>query len=170
MAPNDVGVLSVSVHSSIHYAASRPFLPTSPYMNTISTCSWNEYQAIVLTQCLTHSICNTHNPHCKSWETCQCHLPWKLCISGHKVMWTFMLHFQSGIIPWSLSVDWKLILYSGFEDIWPSLFTKYRVIQILCAHTDGCCSRPWLVCWPASGPLYSRCFQTLTLLFHSFYQ
>ena len=41
----------------------------------------------------------------------------------------------------------------------------YRVIQILRAASDGCRSRPWLVCWPASGPLYSRSFQTLTLLF-----
>ena len=29
----------------------------------------------------------------------QCHPLWKLCISGHKVIWTFMLHFQSGITP-----------------------------------------------------------------------
>ena len=41
----------------------------------------------------------------------------------------------------------------------------YRVIQILRAHTDGCRSRPCLACWPASGPLYSCCFQTLPLLF-----
>ena len=41
---------------------------------------------------------------------------------------------------------------------------KYRVIQLLRAHTDGCRSRPWLACWPASGPLYSRCFQTLTVI------
>ena len=27
----------------------------------------------------------------------QCHLPCKLCISGHKVIWTFILHSQSGI-------------------------------------------------------------------------
>ena len=37
-------------------------------------------------------------------------------------------------------------------------------MQILRAHTDGCRSRPWLACWPASGPLYSRCFQTLTII------
>ena len=30
---------------------------------------------------------------------------------GHKMIWTFMLHFQSGIIPWSLLVDLKLTLY-----------------------------------------------------------
>ena len=41
----------------------------------------------------------------------QCHLPWKLCISGHKVIWTFMLHFHSGIITWSLSMDLKLTIY-----------------------------------------------------------
>ena len=44
-------------------------------------------------------------------------------------------------------------------------FFKYRVVQIIRAHTDSCRSRPWLDCWPASGPLYSRFFQTLTLLF-----
>ena len=42
----------------------------------------------------------------------QCHLPWKLCISGLKVIWTFMIHFQSGITHWSLSVDLKLTLYT----------------------------------------------------------
>ena len=41
----------------------------------------------------------------------QCYLPWKLCISGHRVIWTFALHFQFGITPWSLSVDLKLTLY-----------------------------------------------------------
>ena len=41
----------------------------------------------------------------------QCHLPWKLCISGHKVIWTFMLNFQSGFTSWSLSVDLKFTLY-----------------------------------------------------------
>ena len=41
----------------------------------------------------------------------------------------------------------------------------YRVIQILCAHTDGCRLRPWLAYWPVSGPTYWGCFQTLTLLF-----
>ena len=46
-----------------------------------------------------------------------------------------------------------------------SICLLYRVIQILRAASDGCRSRPWLACWPASGPLYSRCFQTLTLLF-----
>ena len=44
-------------------------------------------------------------------------------------------------------------------------FEEYRVIQILSAASDGCRSRPWLAWWPASGPLYSHCFQTLTLLF-----
>ena len=41
----------------------------------------------------------------------------------------------------------------------------YRVIQILDVHTDCCHSRPWLACWSESGPLYSRCFQTLTQIF-----
>ena len=41
---------------------------------------------------------------------------------------------------------------------------KYRVIQKLRAHTDGYRSWLWLACWPASGSLYSRCFQTFTLL------
>ena len=41
----------------------------------------------------------------------QCSLPWKLCVSEHKVICIFMLHFQSGITPWSLSVDLKHILY-----------------------------------------------------------
>ena len=44
-------------------------------------------------------------------------------------------------------------------------FTYSTVIQILHPASDGCRLRPWLACWPASGPLYSRCFQTLTLLF-----
>ena len=56
----------------------------------------------------------------RPWTVCQdslfdvvlqCHLLWELCISGHKVIWTFMLHFQWGFIPWSLSVDLKLTLY-----------------------------------------------------------
>ena len=47
----------------------------------------------------------------------------------------------------------------------PNLFIYlYRVIQILCAHTDSCRSRPWLARCPLSGPSYWRCFQTLTLL------
>ena len=41
----------------------------------------------------------------------------------------------------------------------------HRTFQMLSAHADGCHSRPWLVRWPASGPSYRRCFQTLTLLF-----
>ena len=42
---------------------------------------------------------------------------------------------------------------------------KYRVIQILCMHTDGCRSPSWLAHLPVSGPSYWRYFQTLTLLF-----
>ena len=43
-------------------------------------------------------------------------LPWKLCISGHKMIWTFMLHFQSRITPWSLSVHIKLICIVSMVD------------------------------------------------------
>ena len=42
---------------------------------------------------------------------------------------------------------------------------KYRVIQILCTHTDGCRLWPWLAYLPGSRPSYWRCFQTLTQLF-----
>ena len=50
-------------------AASRPFSPAWPYTNTISACSWNEYRTIEIMRSLTHTNCNTHNPHCKLWET-----------------------------------------------------------------------------------------------------
>ena len=60
------------------------------------------------THCLRHA-----QPTLQVMRDChQCHLPWKLCISGHKVIWTFMLHFQSEITPWSLSVNLKLTLYN----------------------------------------------------------
>ena len=53
----------------------------------------------------------------------QCYLPWKQCISGYKVIWKFMLHFQSGITTWSLSVDLKLTLYDYYPP--ESLRTVY---------------------------------------------
>ena len=45
-------------------------------------------------------------------DVLHCHILWKLYISGHKVIWTFMLHFQSRITLWSLSVDLKLTLFT----------------------------------------------------------
>ena len=83
----------------------------------------------------------------------------EVVLSRHKAEyanWFFMIFF--------------LCFFIKFMDVFPFLpfcfVLIYRVIQILRAASDGCRSRPWLACWPASGPLYSRCFQTLTLLFH----
>ena len=56
-------------------------------------------------------------------------------------------------------------IYSWEGNLYLYTLSKYRVIQILRAASDSCCLRSWLACWPESGPLYSRCFQTLTLLF-----
>ena len=57
-----------------------------------------------------------------------------------------------------------IILFLRFMNIL-YLQNWYTVIQLLCTHTDGCRSRPWLARWPVSRPSYWRCFQTLTLLF-----
>ena len=103
-------ILPVRIRGSLH----------SCCLSTVSTCLaipehylglfLEEYRTIVFLRCLTHTICNTHNSQWKLWETRQCHLPWKLWNSGHRVIWNFMLHLESGITPWSLSVDLKLTL------------------------------------------------------------
>ena len=43
----------------------------------------------------------------------------------------------------------------------------YRVIDILCAATDGCRSRPCLTCLPLHGASNCRCLLTLALIFSS---
>ena len=77
------------------------------------------------------------------------------------------------MMTWVSTKQWPvspiLILYEHYQAQWrqsgnDDLSIK-RVIQILRAASDGCRPWPWLACWPANGPLYSRCFRTLTLLF-----
>ena len=61
----------------------------------------------------------------------QCHL-----FSGHRMIWTFMLHFQSGITSWSLSVNLKFTLYIQLQKAqFPvSIWVTALVMHLYCRY------------------------------------
>ena len=104
-------VLPVRVDGSVH----------SCCLSTIPTCLdiHEHHLGLFLEWTLNHCASTLLNSHYLQYrqptlqvkrDYHQCHLSWKLCISGYKLIWTFMLHFQSGTTPWSLSVDLILTL------------------------------------------------------------
>ena len=83
-------------------------------LSTVSTClaiherHLGLFQEWLLDYCPSTSLNSHYLQHTQPTpqvmrDSCQ----WKLCISGHKVICTFILHFQSGITLWSLSADLK---------------------------------------------------------------
>ena len=93
-------VLPVRVRGSVH----------SCCLSTVSTClAIHEHHLGLFLEWIpdhwVSTLLNSHylqhaQPTLQVMRNCrQCHLPWKLCISVHKVKWTFLHHFKSAIIP-----------------------------------------------------------------------
>ena len=69
------------------------------------------------------------------------------------------------------SSRFELSLLTFFCDVaqdWQKDSRTYRVIQILCAASDGCRSWPWLTYSQVSGPSDCRYFQILTVIWVHF--